>query len=125
MISIALSAFCDIQNSNSDKLFNFFFAFFQFQWVEARDKFDEASVLIGDNKMLKRTMWGQFWSAHQRFFKYMCIASKVSYAVNVAKQAVKDGKCAVIGLQSTGEARTLDVMERADGELEDFVSTSK
>jgi len=27
---------------------------------------------------MKKTMWGQFWSAHQRFFKYLCIASKVS-----------------------------------------------
>lgn len=93
--------------------------------MEAKDKFEQASELLFDNKHLKSTMWGQFWGAHQRFFKYMCIASKVSYAVQVARQAVKDGKCAVIGLQSTGEAQTLDTSEENDGELDNFVPTLK
>ena len=47
---------------------------------------------------------------------------------NVPDQAaLAAGKCVVIGLQSTGEARTLDVIaERAvDGELDDFVSGPK
>lgn len=38
------------------------------------------------------SMWGQFWSAHQRFFKYLCIAAKVKEAVKCAKEAVKMGK---------------------------------
>jgi hypothetical protein len=33
------------------------------------------------------------------------------------------GKCVVIGLQSTGEANTLDALD--DGEINDFVSTAK
>lgn len=41
------------------------------------------------------------------------------------REAVKLGKCVVIGLQSTGEARTLDQLEKDDGELSDFVSTAK
>ena len=41
------------------------------------------------------------------------------------REAVKCGKCVVIGLQSTGEARTLEQLERDDGELSDFVSTAK
>lgn len=89
----------------------------------------EAEILIDDtvkgNKALKNMMWSQFYSSHQRFFKYLCIASKVSHAVKVAKQAVAEGNCAVIGLQSTGEARTLDVLEREDGELTEFISTAK
>lgn len=76
-----------------------------------------------DPKM-KKTMWAQFWSAHQRFFKYLCIAAKVMHAVKVASEAVKCGKCVVIGLQSTGEARTLEQIEN-EGELSDFVSTAK
>lgn len=95
-----------------------------FQWVEAREKFDEASELLQSNKKAIGFMWAQFWAAHQRFFKYLCIASKVSHAVKLAKDAVEDGKCAVIGLQSTGEARTLDAIERGD-DLEDFVKTAK
>lgn len=94
-------------------------------WVEAMHKFTEAAELIDAENRMKKTMWGQFWSAHQRFFKYLCIASKVNHAVVVAREAIKCGKCVVIGLQSTGEARTLEQLERDDGELTDFVSTAK
>lgn len=34
-------------------------------------------------------------------------------------------QCVVIGLQSTGEARTLEQLEEQGGELNDFVSTAK
>ncbi|XP_055317524.1 protein strawberry notch isoform X2 [Sitodiplosis mosellana] len=94
-------------------------------WVEAMQKFTEAAELIDAESRMKKTMWGQFWSAHQRFFKYLCIASKVEHAVKVARESIKMGKCVVIGLQSTGEARTLEQLEREDGELSDFVSTAK
>ncbi|XP_075218729.1 protein strawberry notch isoform X1 [Lycorma delicatula] len=94
-------------------------------WVEAMQKFQEAAELIDAENRMKKTMWGQFWSSHQRFFKYLCIAAKVKHAVLTAREAVKCGKCVVIGLQSTGEARTLEQLERDDGELSDFVSTAK
>ncbi|XP_016979997.1 protein strawberry notch isoform X1 [Drosophila rhopaloa] len=94
-------------------------------WVEAMQKFTEAAELIDAESRMKKTMWGQFWSSHQRFFKYLCIAAKVNHAVLVARESIKYGKCVVIGLQSTGEARTLDQLERDDGELTDFVSTAK
>ncbi|KAL4705853.1 hypothetical protein ACJJTC_019288, partial [Scirpophaga incertulas] len=94
-------------------------------WVEAMQRFTEAAELIDAESRMRKTMWGQFWSAHQRFFKYLCIAAKVNHCVVTAREAVKCGKCVVIGLQSTGEARTLDQLERDDGELSDFVSTAK
>ncbi|XP_043289667.1 protein strawberry notch isoform X2 [Venturia canescens] len=94
-------------------------------WVDAMQRFQEAAELIDAENRMKKTMWGQFWSSHQRFFKYLCIAAKVKHAVTVAREAVKCGKCVVIGLQSTGEARTLEQLERDDGELSDFVSTAK
>ena len=34
-------------------------------------------------------------------------------------------QCVVIGLHSTGEARTLEQVEELGGELNDFVSTAK
>ena len=46
-------------------------------WVELLQNFPEAADLIDAEKKMRKTMWGQFWSAHQRFFKYLCIASKV------------------------------------------------
>lgn len=94
-------------------------------WVSAREKFQQAANLMDAEQRMKKSMWGQFWSAHQRFFKYLCIASKVRRVVQLAREEVQNGKCVVIGLQSTGEARTLEALEEAGGELNDFVSTAK
>merc|ERR1719233_2241032 len=93
-------------------------------WVEMLHKFTEAADLIDAEKRMRKTMWGQFWSSHQRFFKYLCIASKVKHVCQVADENQRMGKCVVIGLQSTGEARTIEQVEREE-ELTDFVSTSK
>ncbi|XP_062290482.1 protein strawberry notch homolog 1 isoform X2 [Scomber scombrus] len=94
-------------------------------WVSAREKFQQAANLMDAEQRMKKSMWGQFWSAHQRFFKYLCIASKVRRVVQLAREEVHNGKCVVIGLQSTGEARTLEALEEGGGELNDFVSTAK
>ncbi|XP_043825226.1 protein strawberry notch homolog 1 isoform X2 [Dromiciops gliroides] len=94
-------------------------------WVNARERFQQAADLIDAEQRMKKSMWGQFWSAHQRFFKYLCIASKVKRVVQLAREEIKNGKCVVIGLQSTGEARTLEALEEGGGELNDFVSTAK
>jgi hypothetical protein len=93
-------------------------------WVDLLHKFNEAAVLVNADKRQRKTMWGQFWSSHQRFFKYLCIASKVKHVVRTASEVMKMGKCVVIGLQSTGEARTIEALEREE-ELTDFVSTAK
>jgi hypothetical protein len=53
--------------------------------VEALQKFIEAAELMKADKTAKKSMWGQFWASHQRFFKYLCIASKVDRAVGIAR----------------------------------------
>uniref|UniRef100_A0A2K6ANG3 Strawberry notch homolog 1 n=1 Tax=Macaca nemestrina TaxID=9545 RepID=A0A2K6ANG3_MACNE len=83
-------------------------------WVIARERFQQAADLIDAEQRMKKSMWGQFWSAHQRFFKYLCIASKVKRVVQLAREEIKNGKCVVIGLQSTGEARTLEALEEGE-----------
>jgi len=55
-----------------------------------------------------------YWGAHQRFFKYLCIASKIDETVRIAKEAIKAGKSVVIGLQSTGEAQSNKLAEEND-----------
>ena len=46
-----------------------------------------------------------YWSAHQRFFKEMCISAKVNDVVAQAEKYLEnDDHAIVIGLQSTGEA---------------------
>ena len=74
---------------------------------------------------------GQFWGHHQRYFRALCIASKVDLAIATAKKALEDGHCCVIGLQSTGEARAKDAAKQvglnSDDEafLEEFISAPK
>ncbi|CAH8510184.1 unnamed protein product [Heterobilharzia americana] len=94
-------------------------------WVYAYRFFTEASRLLNLSDRYRKTMWGQFWSAHQRFFKYLCIAAKVDTCVGIAKTAIDEGKCVVIGLQSTGEAKTLEQVEEYGSDLGEFVSTAK
>ncbi|KAG5446071.1 Protein strawberry notch 1 [Clonorchis sinensis] len=94
-------------------------------WVYAYRFFSEATRLMCPGDRYRKTMWGQFWSAHQRFFKYLCIAAKIDACVELTKAAIREGKCVVIGLQSTGEAKTLEQVEELGPDLGDFVSTTK
>ena len=50
------------------------------------------------------TVLRQYWSAHQRFFKQLCISLKLPKIVAEAQAALEQGKCVVIGLQATGES---------------------
>ena len=46
--------------------------------------------------------WRTFWAGQQRFFKLLCVSMKVPAVVRTAKEALAQGQCVVIGLQSTG-----------------------
>ncbi|KAL7553446.1 hypothetical protein ACHAWF_017186 [Thalassiosira exigua] len=97
---------------------------------------DDEDDAIEEQKTLRRkyrgrkprTLKGLFWSAHQRFFRSLCIASKVDKAIEIAQKAVDDGNCCVIGLQSTGEARSKGAASASGidadkgGAFDDFVS---
>ncbi|XP_006876775.1 PREDICTED: protein strawberry notch homolog 2 [Chrysochloris asiatica] len=92
-------------------------------WAEALGVFQQAADWIGLES--RKSLWGQFWSAHQRFFKYLCIAAKVRRLVELAREELARDKCVVIGLQSTGEARTREVLGEKDGHLDCFVSAAE
>ncbi|XP_012789584.2 protein strawberry notch homolog 2 isoform X1 [Sorex araneus] len=92
-------------------------------WAEALGVFQQAADWIGLES--RKSLWGQFWSAHQRFFKYLCVAAKVQRLVALARQELARGKCVVIGLQSTGEARTREVLDEKEGQLDCFVSAAE
>ncbi|WKY00151.1 hypothetical protein Q1695_014762 [Nippostrongylus brasiliensis] len=95
-------------------------------WLECRRQFQVVlNAMSGEERSSCKQLWGQFWASHQRFFKYLCIAAKVETCVQMARDAIKSNKCVVIGLQSTGEARTLETLEEMGGELTEFVSTAK
>jgi len=62
-------------------------------------------------------MWpSKYWGANQRFFKSMLMAGKVPAITKMAKEALLDGMCVVIGLQSTGEAATQQARAKKDEE---------
>ena len=97
---------------------------------------DDEDEAISEQRNLRRKFRNRkpgilkalFWSSHQRFFRSLCIASKVDKAISLTKEALKDGHCAVIGLQSTGEARAKGAAKSSginldkSGILDDFVS---
>uniref|UniRef100_A0A673U8Q0 Protein strawberry notch homolog 2 n=1 Tax=Suricata suricatta TaxID=37032 RepID=A0A673U8Q0_SURSU len=68
-------------------------------WAEALGVFQQAADWLGLES--RKSLWGQFWSAHQRFFKYLCVAAKVRRLVELAREELARDKCVVIGLQST------------------------
>jgi cysteinyl-tRNA synthetase len=92
-----------------------------------KEYFSQAANLLGDDFKMPG-MWQQFWGAHQRFFKYLTMAAKVNKACQIARKAVRENQCVVIGLQSTGEQRTNEEMDRiiAEGEeINEMVSSCK
>lgn len=92
-------------------------------WQKTFEYFQQAATFFSKDKRMSRHIWATFWAAHQKFFKYLCIGAKVPMVVEVAKQALIDGKCVVIGLQSTGEAKTVEALE--DGDINEFISTAR
>ena len=69
-------------------------------WNELRKALESASIRTTNNN---GRIWQQFWSCHQRFFKQLCLGMKVPTIVKEAKEALDNGQCIVIGLQTTGE----------------------
>jgi len=72
-------------------------------WFNVKNEIEAAlSIMsIGPSK----TLWRTYWSAHQRFFKDLCICAKINEVVTQAKKYLEnDDHAIVIGLQSTGEA---------------------
>ncbi|XP_031383242.1 protein FORGETTER 1 isoform X1 [Punica granatum] len=91
-------------------------------WAELRVELLSASVLLNEEKPNSSQLWRVYWSSHQRFFRHMCMSAKVPAVVRLAKQALHENKCVVIGLQSTGEARTEEAVTKYGLELDDFIS---
>lgn len=64
----------------------------------------------------------QFYAAQLRFFRQLCTAAKVDTVIRLCQEALDKEMCPVIGLQSTGEARTAEfvaTMAQAKGADDD------
>ncbi|OVA03143.1 zinc finger protein [Macleaya cordata] len=91
-------------------------------WAELRVELLSASAFLSDEKPNSSQLWRLYWASHQRFFRHICMSAKVPTAVKLTKQALLENKCVVIGLQSTGEARTEEAVTKYGPEMDDFVS---
>ncbi|CAO2826033.1 unnamed protein product [Amaranthus hypochondriacus] len=91
-------------------------------WAELRVELLSASAFHTEDKPNSSQLWRLYWANHQRFFRHMCMSAKVPTVVELAKQALQQNKCVVVGLQSTGEARTEEAVTKYGSELDDFVS---
>ena len=64
-----------------------------------------------------KTLWRAYWSAHQRFFKELCICAKLPEIVEKATKYLEEGCAIVIGLQSTGESGTQTALEELQEQI--------
>jgi hypothetical protein len=64
-----------------------------------------------------KTLWRAYWSAHQRFFKELCICAKLPEVVEKATKYLERGCAIVIGLQSTGESGTQSALEELQEQI--------
>ncbi|KAG2496337.1 hypothetical protein HYH03_005567 [Edaphochlamys debaryana] len=78
----------------------------------------------GVDKKQKKEMMAQFFGAQLRFFRQLCTAGKVDEVERLTKEALANGQCVVIGLQSTGDARTAAYVEAHGGADAEFDSYS-
>ncbi|KAL8134766.1 hypothetical protein AgCh_009688 [Apium graveolens] len=93
-------------------------------WIDLRKKLLYELALYTE-KPESGPLWCVYWAYHQRFFRNMCVSAKVPAVVKLCHQALTEDKCVVIGLQSTGEARTEEAVAEYGTELEDFVSGTR
>ena len=87
-------------------------------WNHAKGQLQMAIDKVGSPKLL----WRVYWSAHQRFFKELCICAKIDEVARQAKEYLNQNCSIVIGLQATGESG----MEAALEELaQDLVKSER
>ncbi|XP_064639306.1 uncharacterized protein LOC135494911 [Lineus longissimus] len=88
-------------------------------WNEMRKALDNALIRC---KTSNSRVWSSFWGSHQRFFKQLCMGMKVPTIVQDAKEALANGCCVVLGLQTTGEASLENERVQNDFRITGFVS---
>lgn len=84
-------------------------------WYMLKRQMETALAHIG--APAPKTLWRAYWSAHQRFFKELCICAKLPDVVSKAQKYLEEGCAIVIGLQSTGEAGTQSALEELEEQI--------
>jgi len=71
-------------------------------WQDVRVEYEDLAHKRGEKSGMFMKL---YWSAHQRFFKLLCVSFKIPFVVKEVEEALERGECALIGLQTTGEAQ--------------------
>uniref|UniRef100_A0A0D9X5G9 PHD-type domain-containing protein n=1 Tax=Leersia perrieri TaxID=77586 RepID=A0A0D9X5G9_9ORYZ len=115
------AAFAAVEAPLEERMMNMYRKAAEF-WAELRVELLTAIEYYAEDKGNSAQIWRLYWASHQRFFRHMCMSAKVPAVVRLVKEALAEEKCVVIGLQSTGEARTEEAVSKYGVEMEDFVS---
>uniref|UniRef100_A0A0E0QFS5 PHD-type domain-containing protein n=1 Tax=Oryza rufipogon TaxID=4529 RepID=A0A0E0QFS5_ORYRU len=115
------AAFATVEAPLEERMMNMYRKAAEF-WAELRVELLSAIEYYAEDKGNSSQIWRLYWASHQRFFRHMCMSAKVPAVVRLVKEALAEEKCVVIGLQSTGEARTEEAISKYGVEMEDFVS---
>uniref|UniRef100_J3MRB3 PHD-type domain-containing protein n=1 Tax=Oryza brachyantha TaxID=4533 RepID=J3MRB3_ORYBR len=115
------AAFAAVEAPLEERMMNMYRKAAEF-WAELRVELLSAIEYYAEDKGNSSQIWRLYWASHQRFFRHMCMSAKVPAVVRLVKEALAEEKCVVIGLQSTGEARTEEAISKYGFEMEDFVS---
>ena len=111
--------FCTLEadlSANDERAYDAAVAF----WNVLREEVGAALELTdGSNRVMQ-----QYWSAHQRFFKQLCISMKLPTVIAEAKDALAAGHCVVLGLQTTG-GTALEEMVAKSERVTSFVSVTR
>ncbi|XP_022227076.2 protein strawberry notch-like [Drosophila obscura] len=94
-------------------------------WAEMNRKWQAACRFLRLDVYTQQMISDEFWSAHQQFFRHLCLAGKVENALQLARDALDQGKAVVISLQSTEESWTLEHLKEHKGQLKEPVSNLK
>lgn len=84
----------------------------------------ELTAALARTRSSGTQVWKVYWATSQRFFKLLCVSMKLPCVIAEVRAALDEGHCAVIGLQSTGEAATTQ-LELRPGQATPFVSVTK
>ena len=81
-------------------------------WKLVRGKVAEAVEFIKrKGGKTNSTLMRVCWAAQQRFFKEMAVSAKMPWLISDIKKEISAGHHCVIGLQTTGEAGTLNMLD--------------
>lgn len=94
-------------------------------WNKINEQLTKAFRRIRIELRVQERITRQFWAAHQRYFKNLCIAAKLKHIVRMAIEAKLKGQSVIVGVQATNESHKLQYLEQEQANPLGYLSTAK